>query len=292
LATNIYREIIGIRQFNERPLFERMNDLSMSRRVAVTSANAVRYKNSIVIEGDSDELKQIRDKYENVHKIRGKFVDFRKHGGPKGLMFGQSHGKNLFHLGITDRDMSNSGQKRKRDDDHLQPIKKQALSDFYIEGTHIHVLNTDISDKLSDLAIPFSRYDKEVTVDIQYYDVMARYGLLGKAVSKSTPTKPFVSRRFKAFVSHGKSVVVGKRKHIDQIRKKLDINRRIKRGSDDDIDLVVVNNKDRKKAAKVLSFELSGNEPELPTQYLTLLYQLYPSRKPQEDTGNSHHQSI
>lgn len=311
LLTEIYQEIVSIKQFNERPLFERMNDLSMNKRIATTSVNAVRYKNSIVIEGNYHDLKQIKDKYDNVHKIQGKFVDFTKNGGPRGLMFGQRHGKNLFHLKIIDRDLSNKGlgieppvKKRKRDDNdqQLQPAKKQSFglsSDFYIGDSYMYLLNMDVTDKLDDLLVPYATEDKVVMVQLQYFDILARKGLLGNAVSKPSKQdrdvidltkpkpppvpKPFVSRRFKAYMSHGKSVVVGKRKHIDKLRTKLDIKRRIQSGNQDDIDLVVINNKDRKKATKVLNFELKSNDPELPQKYLPLLYRLYPSRKPAEE---------
>lgn len=312
IVYEIYHDIVSIRRINERVLSDRMENLNLNR-IAVSGANAVRYLNSIVIQGDDDELERIRQYYEQVHGSKGNYVDFTRDGGPKGLSYGQHHGRNLYEHKILDKDMSNKAlgieypiKKRKRDDEkYISQVKRPALSheyDFYIEDGFICIIGNSASGKIDDLLIPYTTEDNVIKVKIEYYGLLAQNELLGKAIVKPTypspaptpvlppapapvpkPKRPFVSRRFKAFTSHKKTVIVGKRKHIDKLRSSLNIKRRLQSGGADDIDLVVINNKDKKKAARVLKFDITGLEPELPSKYLPLMYKLYPSRKPQEE---------
>lgn len=291
IATDIYREITNIKQYNSQPLYERLQSLKLG--VAATGADASREDNNIALKGEISELKSIHERMVRVHSVTGKFK--------KGVLyFNQLQGRNLFHLGIIPKDMSNKAlgivHKRKRSNDDDVSIKKKSKwtaipFDFYLDIGKIVLVGTQpmfnsLIPLLTTNHINYTIVDGDMEINSKFYNLLVENDILGKTVLKKEKAPPvpkvFVSRRFKVYIYNDKPVIFGKKKHVQKLRTKMGIKRKISSGNDDSDDMVVINNKvQRKNAESVMKFSIdSVTKLTLPEKYNSLLYQLYPSLKP------------
>jgi hypothetical protein len=201
LATEIYREINYTQQYEERPLDARLSELKVG--ISTTGANAIRYGDSIVIKDSDDELTKINKRYNEIHGIAGVRVNFSNKGGPKGLMYDQRHGHNLFQLKMTDKDLSNNAlgieTTKKRSHEHnnnTQVAKKKKKTTFpyyYLKNRILFVVGDDkmaIMIMLNDKKIPFIvEINGTISVESDKYSLV--YDMLGTPMSAIT--EPIVS---------------------------------------------------------------------------------------------------
>lgn len=289
----IHHDLLSIRRYNELPLADRMNHLSLNKRIAVSGANAVRYNDFIVLTGKLHELEDIQKRFHEAYGVKGQFRDYRRNGGPVGLMYVQHNGRNLYEFGVVDRDMSDKGlgKKRKRDDRGNETVtKKQSRSksyDFYIEDGHFCIVGDSvrIKDRLGDLLIPYFMDGDVVKVGLEYNTLLVQNDILNKIITKPTKPQPVIPKkapafgRFKLYQFNGRNLILGKRKYIVKLRDKLGMEKKAVRGNENAADLVLVND----DVSKLLKLKIKGTEETLPEKYIPLLYHLYPSMKHSRD---------
>lgn len=286
----IYHDIHSIKRFNKIPLADRMKHLSLNNRIAATGANAIRYKNFIVLTGERQKLEDIQKRFYDVYGIKGEFRDYRNDDGPVGLVYAQHNGRNLLEFGAVDSDMSDR-TKRKRDDaddeHHHSSHNKQKKSnsyDFYIEDGYICLIGDPIkiSDRLGDLLIPHHIDGKVVKVSLEFNTILVENDILGNAITKPS-TPPPVYGRFKIYKTNGKTVVLGKRKYVEKLREILGVEKRTGRGNPNSADIVIIN--DQILAFLKSKLNITDTDDPLPEKFLPLFYHLYPSAIPRhEDT--------
>lgn len=318
IATDIYNEIVNIEQFHNRPFEYKMENLSLNAPViAATGANeAVRYKQAIVVKGDKDSLIKVYDKMSETHNVKGKRVNFVKFGGPSGLMYGQGQGKNLFRLGLVDKDLSDKAlgtvKKRKRksdDDDDSAPakkIKKEKSYTFYIEGSDIILVNADdeLYERLKKNGIPYTTMIRDPVVNIRYYNTLNSLGIIGMMVitdpkpetpkPKTPKPKPETPKQkpapkkinekiYKVFLYNFERFIVGKHRDIQYLRsiKKHPFTPKKKFNSGGELDLLLINSVDVKPFTDAIGEIPHTWQARIMDESLhPLVWELYPSKKP------------
>jgi hypothetical protein len=116
-----------------------------------------------VLHGTTDAvLNHIKNTYEKEHGVVAKMVDFTKHGGPRGLMFGQKQGKRLFKMKIVAADLSDraTGNIKRRIRVEVPvpaPKKQKVLIDKYKEPVEEFTITGD-TIKLSDTNMVKMKY--------------------------------------------------------------------------------------------------------------------------------------
>lgn len=282
MITEITTDIMHAKQYHERPIHSHVDGLSLRQGIK-TGAKAQRYKNAIVLVGDYNELRGIRGVMNDIHDVDGIHVNFTRKGGPRGLMYTQDQGANLYRLRFTDKDYSNSamGMTLKRKlvenvDDVSNKRIKPATSDFYVENGYI-IFTTDIINILRHAIVPFfvkSENPLRIAVQMTYYNVLASLGLMGE-VNKSSASD------YKLYNYNDKVFVTGKHKYIQELRKtkkSIPVVRALLKDNDDDI--LIVHNVDKKNFEKVIGKEISMSNEELPSDMNSLLWRLYPNMTP------------
>lgn len=325
IATGIYNEIINITQFHNRPFVYKMNDLSMNSQpgIAATGANeAVRYKQAIIVKGDKDSLIDVFDKMSETHNVKGKHVNFRKFGGPVGLMYGQGQGKNLFRLGLVDKDLSDKAlgtikkRKRKSNDDDSTPapakkIKKVKTYNFTMEmeSSSIIFVNPDdeLYEKLKKNNIPYTNMFGSAKIDIQYYNTLSSLGVIGMMVfnkpddvvppapapkpetpkpkPKATGPKKLNDKLYKVFLYNYEIYIVGKHRDIQYLRsiKKHPFTPKKKFNNDSELDLLLVNSIDVRPFTNAIGkLPHTWEAKPMDESLYPLVWELYPSKKPKE----------
>lgn len=205
IATGIFKDIQHINMFHGRPLHKKLNDMSVSKRFALTTVNVIRHGNSdIVIQGTDNELQHIRKRMNETFQVSGKHRKEPKGDKPAGLYYDQLQGKNLLRLGVVDKDYSNKAlgivitrKKRKEHDDSTHDdtkrLKETPVSNFYIEDGNICFVD-DISSFLNDHMFP--NYNGKVSIEL--YDGLVKLGVIGNAIAKPAiaPVKKYKPSKF------------------------------------------------------------------------------------------------